>query len=187
MGCPLSVNLLESKASWKVETLLYRGFHALRWVIVVLQQNRLVCSLIQVLFERCQSQTTVRVAELEAWISSCSVPRFTVVHLLRSILVLFWTCHHSFYAIPNNSSSCTEKNSKQEYPIDFLWAIPIFCHIFLSHLFQDKAVKYVWAFLIQKQLDHFTHSCHTSLQTVLPRAFLSPCQQKIYLIDKTNV
>lgn len=181
MFCPLSVNLWESgnsPLSW------VSCFKMSSWGFATWTDWRVPSS---ILFERCQSQTTVQGDELEAWIPSRSVPRFTMVHLLRSILVLFWTCHRSFYAIPNNSSSCIERNSKQEYPIDFLWAIHIVCHIFLSHLFQDKAVKYVWAFLIQTQLDHFTHSCHTSLQTVLPTAFLSPCQQKIYLMDKTNV
>lgn len=141
--------------------------------------------IIQVLFERWQSQAAGQDEELEALIYSNTVSRFIMVDVLRSNLELaayLFSCYFCFF-----SNSCTEINSKQEYPTHFLWAIHGFCHILLCNFFSGKENECILSFLMQNQFDNFTHSCHPVFQPVLATVFRSLCQQKTYLMDKMNV
>lgn len=106
--------------------------------------------IIQVLFERWQSQVVGQDEELEAWISSNTVSRCTMVHLLRSILVLFWTCHPLVFILFLVFLILVLKEIVNK-SILLTFCGPFFyllSHPPLSFLFREREIKYVWAFLM---------------------------------------
>lgn len=106
-----------------------------------------------------------------------------------------------FYAVPNISSSCIGRSSKQ-HPVHFLLDFHIFCHIFFQYRMKRSSMvehslwKCIWlalsllswtwwSLLIHLKVFYdFIHFFHPPLQTVLRTVILRCYQQEICLMDK---